>query len=86
MNKLKSALKNLFQKKKIYYAVLLFDGQQDYISGTPYPSRKEARRFCNKIEKTNSTLRVTGIVNFKTSEPLFKIENSFDKLKEELDD
>lgn len=85
-NKLKTAFKSLFLQKKTYYAVLLFDGQQDYIAGTPYSSPKEARRFCNKVEKTNATLKVTGIIKFKTSKSLIKIENRFDKIREELND
>lgn len=86
MKKLKTIFSHLFQKKRTYYAVLLFDGQQDYISGTPYPSPNEAKAFCRKIERTNATLRVTGIIEFKTSHPLIKIENRFDKIREELND
>lgn len=86
MNKLKTFLKSLFSKKKTYYGVLLFDGQQDYIAGTPYPSKKEAKVFCNKIANTNVTMKVTGIISFKTSETLIRIENRFDRIREELGD
>lgn len=86
MNKLKTIIKILFPKKKTYYAVLLFDGQQDYIAGTPYPSKKEAKAFCNKIANTNVTMKVTGIISFKTSETLVRVENRFDKIREELGD
>lgn len=86
MKKLKALLKSLFSKKKTYYAVLLFDGHQDYIAGTPYPSKKEAKAFCNKIANTNVTMKVTGIIRFKTSETLIRVENRFDKIREELGD
>lgn len=86
MKKLKTIISKFFPKKKTYYAVLLFDGQQDYISGTPYPTRNEAKAFCRKIERTNATLKVTGIIKFKTSYSLIKVENRFDKIREEPND
>ncbi|WP_042370289.1 hypothetical protein [Bacteroides neonati] len=86
MKKLKSIFLKLFPKRNTYYAVVLFDGQQDYISGTPYPSKKEATKFCKKIKANTTTLKVTGIIKFHTTETLIRIENRFDKLKEEVDD
>lgn len=86
MNKIKSFFIKLFSKQNTYYAVLLFDGHQDYISGTPYPTKSEAKKFCDKIEKTNATMTVTGIISFKTNEPLMRIENKFDKIRETLGD
>ena len=86
MNKIKAFLINLFSKKNTYYAVLLFDRQQDYISGTPYSSMKEAKKFCDKIEKNNYTMKVTGIISFKTKDTLIRAENKFDKIREELGD
>lgn len=86
MNKIKAFLINLFSKKNTYYAVLLFDGQQDYISGTPYSSMKEAKKFCDKIGKNNYTMKVTGIICFKTKDTLIRTENRFDRIREELGD
>ena len=86
MNKIKSFFSKLFSKQNTYYAVLLFDGQQDYISGTPYSSVSEAKKFCDKIQMTNATMSVTGIVSFKTNEPLIRVENKFDKIRETLGD
>lgn len=86
MNKIKSLFIKLFSKKNTYYAVLLFDGHQDYISGTPYSSISEAEKFCDKIEKNNATMTVTGIISFRTNEPLIRIENKFDKIRETLGD
>lgn len=86
MNRIKLFFRKLFPTKKTYYAVLLFDGQQDYIAGTPYFSKQEAKKFCDKIAKNNATMKVTGIISFKTSETLIKLENRFDKIREELGD
>lgn len=86
MNKIKTFLIKLFSKKNTYYAVLLFDGQQDYISGTPYSTKQEAKKFCDKIERSNATMKVTGIISFKTDETLIRIENQFDKIREQLGD
>ena len=86
MDKIKTFLIRFFKKRNTYYAVLLFDGQQDYISGTPYPSMKEAKKFCDKIEKTNYTMKVTDIISFKTKETLIRAEKRFDKIREELGD
>ncbi|MDD3037136.1 hypothetical protein [Bacteroides sp.] len=86
MKRLKKIFSKFFSKKNTYYAVLLFDGQQDYISGTPYPSKKEAQKFSDKIMKENATMKVIGIISFKTNNILLRIENRFDRIREELGD
>lgn len=85
MKKIKSIFLKIFPKKNTYYGVVLFDGQQDYIAGTPFASKEEAKRFREKIRSTTA-LKVTGIIKFHTTESLVRVENRFDKLRGDLDD